>query len=214
MNHPNFSAPQSSKELFTADSFVKGRLKLLGLSAMKLSNGLTEERLNTDLVGSYISEITIISKLTEHSEMIGRDPELLGEYDELMSGMANEAEIMSEQILSVYREVVSLAEPESLRGLKHIAFSLQEESLPTLGDDDCDSFPEKDYESVDVSADYFLSVGDKLHFPQMLQIISKINSELSQSLLAKISWIESFARVKKLIESNAEELLKEQPPQK
>ncbi|MEH0790780.1 hypothetical protein KW882_00585 [Vibrio parahaemolyticus] len=98
--------------------------------------------------------------------------------------------------------------------MKHIAFNLQEEGLLTLGGDDCDSSPEKDCESVDVSADYFISVGDKLYFPQMLQIISKINSELSQSLLAKISWIESFARVKKLIESNAEELLKEQPPQK
>ncbi|EGR2227327.1 hypothetical protein QX249_11960 [Vibrio parahaemolyticus] len=214
MNHPNFSAPQSSKELFTADSFVKGRLKLLGLAAMKLSDGLTEERLNIDLAGNYISEIFIISKLIEQSEMIGRDPELLSEYDELMSGMAKEAEIMSEQILSVYREVVSLAEPESLRGLKHIAFSLQEEGLPTLGGDDCDSFPEKDYESIDVSVDYFISIGGKLHFPKMLQIMSKINNDLSNSLLAKISWIESFARVKKLVESNAEKLMKEQPPQK
>lgn len=181
---------------------------------MKLSDGLTEEKLNIDLAGNYISEIFIISKLTEQSEMIGRDPELLSEYDDLMSGMAKEAEIMSGKILSVYREIVSLAEPESLRDLKHIAFSLQEEGLPMLGDDDCDSFPEKDYESVDISVDYFISISGKLHFPKMLQIMSKINSDLSNSLLAKISWVESFVRVKKLIESNAEKLMKGQPPQK
>lgn len=66
---------------------------------------------------------------------------------------------------------------------------LQEGGLPAIGGDDCDDLFEKDYESADVSAEYFLSVGDKLHFPKMPQIISKINSELSSSLLARNSWI-------------------------